>query len=472
MGKIKVLFVSAECYPYAAVGGLGEVSASLPKALSRKGEVEIQRVIPGYKCISGKKQTVTDFPVPMGKGHDSCILKTDPEETEVPTYFVCNDKYFYRDHVYGYNDDGQRFFFLCKAVSEMLSHISFQPDIIHLNDWHTGMIPLLIRKTFPNIKTVFTIHNILYRGNIEKEYVEEMLSDDEKEELGNPEYLDFMKAGLRFSGRVTAVSPEYGKEIYRPEITGDLDQLIKGRKDRIKGILNGIDMESYNPGNDGVIPYPYTWDFVENKKKNKKALCESLGLPKEERPLVSMVTRLEWVKGLDLVVEALELLRDQPFYLLIHGSGQPYYHGLLSEMVRRYPDKVVVNFDYSSKLAKMIYAASDYYLMPSFYEPCGVGQLYALRYGAVPIVNPVGGLKDTVRDDKNSDRNNGFHMKSKDANSLAEALMRAFSLYGTKELDKIRENGMKEDWSWEKSASSYMNVYRDVSGIETNTNYK
>lgn len=465
MGNIKVLYVSAESFPYAYVGGLGEVGASLPKALSRSGKVEIQRVMPGYKCVDCEKRTVTDFPVPMGKGYDSCILKTDLTDSEVPTYFVCNDRYFYRDHVYGYEDDGVRFFFLCSAVLEMLKHIPFKPDIIHLNDWHTGFIPLLIRSSSMNVKTVFTIHNIIYHGYIPEEYVDGMLSDKEAKELGRPGYLDFMKAALMFSDGLTAVSPGYSKEIYSPELTGGLNLLIKARDDKVAGILNGIDTDLYNPENDDVIKYPYSWNNIENKKKNKKALCEYFGFPDEDVPLVSMVTRLEWIKGLDLVAEAMELMAQEKFRIVIHGSGNPYYQGLLTEMTRRFPEKVAVDFNYSPQLAKKIYAASDYYLMPSSYEPCGVGQLYAMRYGAVPIVNPVGGLKDTVKDRKNAKNNNGFHMKNRDAESLAEAMKRAFSLYGTAELDRLRENGMKADWSWKNSAGQYIKFYTDVLDI-------
>lgn len=461
MGKIKVLYVSAESYPYAFVGGLGEVGASLPKALSGYDDVEIQRVIPGYKTIECKMQYIADFPVPMGSGFDSCILKTHLSESEVPTYFVCNDRYFYRDNVYGYEDDGLRFFFFCSAVLEMLKHIPFKPDLIHLNDWHTGFIPLLILHQALELKTVFTIHNIIYHGYIPKEYVEGMLTEKEAKALGSPEYLDFMKAGLLFSDRLTAVSPGYSKELVQPDLTGGLDVFIKARQDKVIGILNGIDMDLYNPEDDGVIGYPYSWHDINSKQKNKKALCRTLGLA-DDVPLVCMVSRLEWVKGLDLVVEAVELLADQPFSLVILGSGKPYYHGLLLEMTKRFPGKVSVNFEYSPKLAKMIYAASDYYVMPSSYEPCGVGQLYAMRYGAVPIVNPVGGLKDTVSDRKNSKNNNGFHMKHLDAKSLADTMKRAFSLYGTQELDRIRLNGMKADWSWKKSAQQYIKLYKDV----------
>lgn len=463
MGKIKVLYVTAETYPYAYVGGLGEVGASLPKALSRSGEVEIHRVLPGYKNINCNKKIITDFPVPMGKDYDTCVLKTDPDNREVPTYFIGNDRYFYRDAVYGHADDGFRFFFFCSAVTEMLKNIPFQPDIIHVNDWHTGFIPLLVLKKELSIKTVFTIHNILYRGFIPESYLDGMLTDEEAKVLGRPEYLDFMKAGLIYAHRLTTVSPGYSKEICKPPLSGGLEPLIKNRGDRVTGILNGIDQDGYNPLTDGVLTYPYSVKNIENKKKNRRVLRKKLGLADEDIPLVSMVTRLDWAKGIDLVIGAMELLEDESFQLVIHGSGNPYYQGLLMEMTQRFPSKVVVDFQYSPVLAKEIYAASDLFLMPSAYEPCGVGQLYAMRYGVVPVVNPVGGLGDTIIDCENTpEKNNGFHMKEWRAECLAQAMKRAFSMYKTSLWNSMVENGMKSDWSWEKSVQQYIDVYRDV----------
>ncbi|MGI6562789.1 MAG: glycogen synthase [Clostridia bacterium] len=456
MKKIKVLYVSAECYPYAYVGGLGEVAAYLPKALLKRQDTEVVRVMPGHKEIEDKK-ILTDFPVPMGRGYDTCVLKTDPSNEEVLTYFLCNDRYFYRDNVYGYDDDGYRFFFLCSAVVEMLQHIPFQPDIIHLNDWHTGFVPLLLKRKNLNTKTVFTIHNIMYRGYIPKEYVEDLISEEEAVLLGSPGYLDFMKAAFLYSDMLTAVSPRYAEDLLREDISGDLEQLIKSRKDKPVGILNGIDMKAYDPSGDGVLKFPYSWDCSDNKKKNKRELQKKLGLPQEDVPLVSMVSRLERYKGIDLVLEAMEILKDEPFQLAVLGSGNSYYQGLLAEAAQRYPDKVRACFDYSSDLAKEIYAASDYYFMPSSYEPCGISQLYAMRYGAIPIVNPEGGLKDTVSE--HPEFGNGFYMKKRDGESLAEAAKRAFSLYGTKELERIRINGMKADHSWDKSAAQYEELY-------------
>ena len=461
--KIKVLYVTAEVSPYAQVGGLGEVGASLPKALQNTKGLEIRRVMPCYKDMAVRKKYIADFPVPMGNEFETCILKSNTDNKDIPTYFIGNDRYFYRDSVYGFDDDGFRFFFFCCAVVEMLKYIKFKPDIIHLNDWHTGFIPLLLKKEFPDIKSIFTIHNIQYQGFIPARLLDGLISDKELFQLGWPEWLNFMKAGILYADRVTTVSPTYGEEIQQPSFSGGMDRLIKKRSDGITGILNGIDTELYNPSADGILQYPYKENTIANKKKNRTELRMERGLPDKDIPLVSMITRLDASKGIELLIKALPQVDISTFQLIILGSGSSYYQGLLSSLASEYPDNIVVDYNYSSDLAKRIYAASDIYLMPSQYEPCGLGQLYAMRYGVVPVVNPVGGLRDTVVDDRENPRNScGFHMDEWSGKALVSALNRAIKEYGSPHWKLLAKNCMSVDSSWQYRAVKYRKLYEEM----------
>ena len=382
--KIKVLYATAEAAPYAQVGGLGEVGASLPKALLDTGEVEIRRVMPLYKDTPGRKRYGKDFPVPMGGGFETCILKTDPDDRKISTWFIGNDRYFYRESIYNQEDDGFRFFFFCRAVAEMLKSVSWKPDILHLNDWHTGFLPLLVKEDLPRIRTVFTIHNIAYHGFVPASLIQGLVSDRELFQLGWPEWLNFMKAGILYSDRVTTVSPTYSREIQQPGLGSGMEPYLKQKQGGITGILNGIDTGLYHPSEDGVQPYPYDKkNAAENKKKNRSALRKKYGLPDRDIPLLSMISRLDPEKGIDLVAKALPEMDRSAYQLILMGSGNSYYDGLLADLAREYPENVVVIPEYSFDTARRLYGASDIYLMPSRFEPCGLGQLYAMRYGAV-----------------------------------------------------------------------------------------
>jgi glycogen/starch synthases, ADP-glucose type len=458
--KLKILYITAEISPYASAGGLGEVGRSFPNALQKTGTVEVRRVMPLYKQISKKLKYLTDFPVGMDTGYETCVLKTDAEGEDVPTYFIGNDRYFYRDQIYSYEDDGFRFFFFCKAVAEMMKRIDYQPDIVHSNDWHTGFLSLLIKKDFPSAKTVFTIHNICYHGYIPPAYLSDQITQAEAAILGDPEWLDFMKAGIRYADLVTTVSPGYREEIQQPSNSSGMSELIEERQASFVGILNGIDTELYDPMNDGVLAYPYDFTTIEQKKKNRTLLRQRYGLPDTEVPLLALITRLEYAKGMDVLMKAISFSDISTFQLIILGSGNPYYMGLLQCIAEQYPENIVFLTQYTAELAKQIYAAADIYLMPSFYEPCGLGQLYAMRYGAVPVVNPVGGLKDTVIDDKKKpSRSSGFYMQNWTGKSLTKAVKRAVKAYYTPRWSKLIQNGMNYNSSWERSVSECLKYY-------------
>lgn len=461
--KMKVLYVTAEISPYASAGGLGEVGKSFPQALFQTGDMEVRRVMPLYKKINTKLKYLMDFPVPIENGYETCILKTDTDSKDIPTYFIGNDRYYFRDNIYAYEDDSFRFFFFCKAIIEMLKKLNFKPDIIHMNDWHTGFLPLLIKKEFADIKSVFTIHNIAYHGFIPPSYLAGLLKEKEEYLLGYPQWLNFMKAGIVYADLVTTVSPGYGKEIKTSAHSYGMSSLLKKKTNKLVGILNGIDLDSYDPKQKDIISHPYDIKNLDQKKKNKTLLRTEYGLSDTEVPLIAMVTRLEYSKGIDILIKAISYSDLSTFQLIILGSGNAYYQGMLESMASGYAGNIVFDFNYSSTLAKKIYAAADIYLMPSLFEPCGLGQLYAMRYGAVPVVNPVGGLKDTVIDNKKKiEENSGFYMEEWTGEALTRAIKRAVKAYHSPSWINLMKNGMKYNASWKRSVTKYRKCYENL----------
>lgn len=459
--KLKLLYISSEISPYAATGGLGEVAKGFPEALLQTGEVEVRRVMPLYRSVEQKLEYVTDFPVEMGKDYDTCLVKADSQREDILTYFIENHRYFYRDNIYGYEDDGIRYFFFCKSVVELLKRIPYHPDIVHTNDWHTGFLPLLLKKEFPNIKTVFTIHNICYQGYIPATYLSDIISLKEKYILGWPEWLNFMKAGIIYSDLLTTVSKGYSEEVSQPAYSYGMAPFIKKRKNGIIGIQNGIDTSLYNPSREDDLEFPYDSRHPERKQKNKELLCREYGLGKSEKPLVAMITRLDYSKGIDTVIQAISYFDFRKFNLVVLGSGSAEYSELLTGFTEGFEDSVALDFHYSPKQAKKIYAAADIYLMPSLFEPCGLGQLYAMRYGAVPVVNPVGGLKDTVIDkEENPEEHTGFYMEEWSGEALNKALDRAIAAYHSPKWKQYRKNCMEYDSSWKRGIDEYLKQYR------------
>jgi starch synthase len=448
--KLKVLYVAAECAPYSSAGGLGEVAGAFPKAVSEL-DIDIRRIVPLHRGASQKLRYRESFPVKMGERYQTCLVKYDPEEKEVPTYFVCSDYYFNRDKIYGHFDDGERFLFFCKAVVRFLEQSSFKPDIIHCNDWHTGMIPLLLKSSSISARTVYTIHNIIYDGRIGADYLQgENLAAEQLAGIGYPGLLSFMKAGTAHSDAVTTVSRTFAREIRR-EV---------GRS--VTGILNGIDYEKYDPSKDTGIYANYSGKNPEAKKENKRRLQAEFGLEERDVPLIASVTRLDDQKGIDILLEAMGSFGKECQFI-IHGSGRKEYEEKLVELSRKSPGSKAAVVGYDLQTAKKIYAGSDIFAMPSLYEPGGLGQLIAMRYGTVPVVRSTGGLKDTVKDyAQDRKRGNGFVFEEYSCAELRRALERAVAHYGSPDWSGIVACCMRYDSAWKKSGRKYAELYKEI----------
>ena len=474
---LKVLLVAAEAVPFAKVGGLADVAGSLPKALRRLGH-DARLTIPKYGTIDEAKFGLTPalgpFPVPVGSGDLSAFVLEGTAGDDLPAYLVANDEYFGREKIYGYDDDGERFVFFCRAVLEMLKGLGWQPDVIHCNDWHTGIIPNWLKTIlkddpfFAPTATVFTIHNLAYQGIhepglLEFARVEEygLIPHPKDEELSRVVVL--MARGILFADVINTVSERYAQEILTPEYGERLDPILAQRQDRLFGILNGIDYDFWNPATDPHIAVNYDLASLDRRVENKLALQREAGLPVDaEIPLIGMVSRLADQKGFDILAEALdELMRfDLQFVLL--GTGERRYHDIFAQLAEDYPDKAAVFLKFDPALARRIYAGSDMFLMPSRFEPCGLGQMIAMRYGSVPIVRNTGGLADTVEDyDPATGRGNGFVFEEYDAEALLGAVKRALDAYRRKDLwRRLMERGMRADFSWAASARKYVELYR------------
>ncbi len=471
---MKVLFAVSEALPFAASGGLGEVAGSLPQAL-RKRLVGCRVVMPLYSSISQELRDsmkfITHISVPVAWRRQYCGI-FEAKAGGVIYYLLDNQYYFKRDAMYGHYDDAERYAFFSRAVLEILPSIDFYPDIIHCNDWQTALTPFYYSTIYANrpgyerIKTVFTIHNIQYQGEYGREIIENVVGaapgDLRLLEYNNA--VNFMKAGIECANVVTTVSPSYAKEILDPWYSHGLDTILKERSWKIRGILNGIDTESYDPSADKDIYSVYSADDPKDKIINKTALQERLGLTKSaDTPLIGMVSRLVSHKGLDLVKAAFEeLLTTTDVQVAVLGSGEWQYESFFEELAVKYPDKMSLTLGFLPELARKIYAGSDIFLMPSKSEPCGLSQMVALRYGAVPVVRETGGLRDTVSDSGSGD-GNGFVFSNYDAKDMLDAVKRACGGYQNKAgWDVLRKRAMACDNSWGKSANDYIRLYKET----------
>ena len=438
---LKVLYVASEAVPFVKTGGLADVAGSLPKELKQKG-VDVRVVIPKYSGIKEEYRNNMEhiYDGEINVSWRKKYLGIDRYDyKDVPFYFIDNQEYFYREGYYGYPDDVERFTFFCRAVLEMLPHIDFWPDVIHMNDWQTGLISVYLKLEhnedvrYNKIKTVYTIHNLKYQGRFWKGYLPDVLGLDWKcFNNGDLEYFDdinFMKGAIVYSDKVTTVSRSYAKEIQDPYYGEGLEGMLQKRDADLSGIINGLDYEDYNPETDKYIFKNFdVHNAIAIKGDNKEQLQKKLGLPVNRKiPMIGMVTRLVEAKGLDLVTRILdELLEYENVQFVILGTGDRQYEDWFKGLVWRYPKKVSANIFFNNELAHQIYAASDLFLMPSQYEPCGIGQLIALRYGTVPIVRATGGLKDTVEAYNNyTQTGNGFSFNNYNAHELLFSIKRA-----------------------------------------------
>ncbi len=473
---MKILFATSECVPFVKTGGLADVVGALPKEIMKAGE-DVRVILPLYKAIGPEwreqMQHVLYFYVNLGWRRQYVGIEK-LEYAGITYYFVDNEQYFGRDYIYGMGgDEGERFAFFCRAVLEALPKIDFIPDILHCNDWQTGLIPVLHKlqykqlELFEDIRTVFTIHNLQYQGLFPIDTIEDLLY------LGNLAYtsdaLEFygmcscMKGGIVFSDEITTVSPTYSQEIQTAYYGERLDGLLRSRVDHLSGILNGIDTVEYDPATDNVIAKAYTAETFDKKVENKLALQRELGLAVDaDIPMIAMITRLSGQKGLDLVECVLPEIMNTGAQLVILGMGESRYVDLFSWAQWKYPQQVSANFQMNNALSHKLYAAADLFLMPSLFEPCGLSQLISLRYGTLPITRETGGLRDTVLAyNEYTGDGNGFTFLYYNAHDMLHVIENAVKMFHDQRdvFNGLAIRAMKGQYGWDQSAKQYIDLY-------------
>lgn len=483
MDQIKIWFATAEATPFAKTGGLADVSGSLPKALRKIG-IDARVVMPKYSQIPQEYLNEMSFLgyvyVDLCWRHEYCgIFKLEHEG--VPYYFLDNEHFFNRGYYYGQTDDGERFTFFCKAILEVLPIIDFKPYIIHCNDWHTGLVPVILdahyrhyrnKGFYKDIHTIMTIHNLKYQGVFPKKMMEgiiglswEYFNDDGVEFY---DHINFLKAGIAFSAKVTTVSKTYAEEIKTEYFGENLTGIIRKRSPDLLGIINGIDYEKNDPSTDKGIYAVFTPDDTTGKQKNKQMLQKDTGLAVNENvPLIGIISRLVDQKGFDLIEAMLYKLLGMDLQLIVLGTGNKKYEDMFLWAQSAYPEKMSANILYDGALAQRIYAACDMFLMPSLFEPCGISQMIAMRYGTVPIVREIGGLKDTVTPyNEFTGIGTGFSFVNYNAHEMKDTIKRAINVYKEKEKwQSLMKQCMGMDFSWKNSALEYADLYRQLCGV-------
>ena len=471
---MKVCFIAAEAAPFVKVGGLGDVIGSLPKALRELG-VDARVILPLYSSIDrerfGLKYKAYQF-VDLGWRHSYCgIFETEVDG--VPCYFVDNEQYFNRDSIYGQADDGERFAFFSKAALEILPALDFKPDVVNVNDWHTALsvIYLDVLKSreaefYKDMKSVLSIHNIEFQGRfnpyemgnlfgLENKYFDALIYNGD---------VNLLKGAIQLADRVNTVSETYAREILDPYFSYGLDKILNVEQGKLRGILNGIDVDKFNPKTDPMIPVNYDLKTFEDKVQNKLAFQKEMDLEvNADIPLIGMVTRLTHQKGIDLILQASEDILRTGAQLVILGTGDAHYESALRSLEHYRHDRVRSILLFSNEMSAKIYAASDLFLMPSKTEPCGLSQLISMRYGTVPVVHRVGGLRDTVIPFTGVE-GNGFTFESFQAGDMMDAIYRAVTCFyqSPDEWKQIIKNNLQKDVSWEQSAKKYLDLYHEV----------
>ena len=474
---MKIVMVSSESRPFCKTGGLADVVYSLSKELAAQGE-EVSIILPYYDAIArhlprDRMKKVATFNTHMSWRKQIVDVYATFEEG-INYYFIENQQYFERGHIYGDFDDGERFAFFTNAVKEFLLTKKLYPNIIHVHDWQAGMLPCLLKvdpvcqKKFAKTKFVFTIHNPAFQGLMPKFTLGDFYNlTDELFDNGAVRFKDqvsTLKTGIVFSDKITTVSPTHHLELLTPEGGMGLDSVLRYREWDFSGILNGIDYLEFNPAADAQIKQPFNVEsLVEGKKANREALFKELGLKNNDGPVYSLVTRITWQKGFDIIFPAVEELISRGANIIMLGSGEYQYEQKWEALKRMYPDRVGLYIGYSDALAHKIYAASDFFIMPSLFEPCGLGQMIAQRYGTLPIVRRTGGLKDSVicYDGSNADTSNGFGFDAYSVYEMKRTAHYAFDVYQDKKLlHQLMKNAMLTDNSWQKSTQEYMKLYK------------
>ena len=480
---MKILFVTSECAPFSKSGGLADVAFSLPPALQKLGN-ELVIITPYYKCVKDRFadqiEFVRDVKVGLGNASLYCGLLKG-ELSGVPVWFIDNEDLFNRDKLYGYDDDKFRFAWFSKAVIDVLDYIDFMPDIIHCNDWESALAVIYLkddqarRTKYGNIRTVFTIHNIAYQGQFGADQLTTTFALDPGWYHGGLAYefqgrhdVNLMKGAMLMADAVSTVSPTYARELHTPQFGKGLEGVCDMIESKMYGIINGIDPDHYDPSKDARIPANFTDEDKSGKAVCKEYIQEAFGLRKERSwPLFAVVARLNEQKGIDLIRELLPELMKKGIQLIIFGQGDKRYVDYFNQCLLRYPGQLGFSDNYSEEMAAKVFAGADFYLMPSAFEPCGLSQMMAMRYGTVPVVHETGGLKDTVRPYSDFDGiGDGFSFSAYNAKALMLAIDEAIKVYFAERnvFEKIRHRCMTKDFSWDKSAQTYLKMYSDICG--------
>lgn len=476
--KMQIVFASAECAPFVKTGGLGDVAGSLPAALVRAG-AEVIVMVPKYATIKdeykAQMQHFSDFYVSLGWRNEYCGLER-LEHDGVTYMFIDNERYFARDYPYGFFDDGERFAFFSKAITESLQHLpaGFECDILHCNDWQTALAPVFLREfyqglpLYDRVKTVFSIHNVAFQGQFSDTVMEDILGVAHIPAAASQLRCDacsinYMLGALRYADAITTVSPTYANEIQTPEFGEGLDGVLRERSYALQGILNGIDVAGFDPATDKRIAANYTVDDRSGKAVCKAKLQEELGLEvRDDRPLMVMVTRLTRQKGMDLVMYALDRILAGGVQVAVLGTGDRDYEDGLRYFQDKYPGTMAARIEFDPALSQRMYAAADMFLMPSKFEPCGLSQIIAMRYGTLPIVRETGGLKDTVIPyNEFTGEGTGFSFSNFNGDEMGDAVFRAARLFWDNRdaWNQLVTQAMSQDFSWTRSADKYLDLY-------------
>ncbi len=485
MTQLKVLFASPEVVPFVKTGGLADVSGMLPRVLAEMGHT-VAVVLPKYSVIPDElmRNAVAgpSVDLPIGDGRETMKLyRMSDNATSLEYFFIDHTDYFDRASLYvdpdtgeDYPDNHIRFSAFCRAILELAKIIDWRPDIIHANDWQTGLLPVYLATTrkddpfFASTKTVFTIHNLAYQGKFPAEaFADLQLPAELYYPTGPFEFygqVNLMKAAISYATRINTVSERYAVEIQTsPEYGAGLEGVLASRTQDVFGIINGVDYSDWSPSRDALIPHRYGITNLSGKRADKVELVNRLGLPlRDHVPLIGMITRLADQKGLDLIEAAADNLSALDMQMVILGTGDPKYHELLQSLEEQYPDKLRVLLKYDNEMAHWIEAGADLFLMPSRYEPCGLNQLYSLKYGTLPIVRDTGGLADTIDDiDPKAGTGTGFVFEEYESKAMLTAIRRAINLFGRKRIwRRIMKQAMTRDYSWRRSAEKYVELYR------------
>lgn len=490
MGKVdqekslKILFVAAEAAPFATIGGLSQVMHFLPRTLKKRGH-DVRVFLPKFGLIDEEKFKIKmlyhGLRVPTGEKEGRkeliCNVKIKEGNKEEPTvYFLENMEYYEkRANIYGYSDDTVRFALLCRGVLEFIDHYGeWQPEVIHCNDWHTALLPNFLKTLYAQktklkeIATVFSIHNLRFQGGFDPHFVSDMNFDDGRSPIASffSDRLlkqNFMRRGIIYADILNTVSETYSREILTAEYGEGLDQLLKEVRTKLFGVLNGLDYEHFNPSTDKVITKNYNLNDLKSREENRVALQKEFNLPVCQDPILAICGRLDEQKGLDLLVKILPLLlAEYPLQLLVMGVGEAKYHLFFRDLEKKFPKKVVTHLMADWVMPRKIYAGSDVFLLPSRFEPGGIAAMEAMRYGAVPVVRSTGGLADIISDfDPQKNIGNGFSFQNYSEWALFAAIIRALENYKNPKLwQEIVKRAMREDFSWEKSARKYEDLYR------------